>query len=140
MTSNLNPSILIIDYYDSLINKVDIFTEQVLEEHSPSELVFNDENSNKPKPQLTSQIVIPNKIDHILTYSNDETSISDPYYQKYNITLDNEVKVNYELSTIHYYVNKMREEMIEELNKLKDETMGNYQRLKQSGEKLDYGS
>ena len=132
MTSNINPSKLIIDYYDSLINKIDIYTEQVLEAQSASELVFNDPYFNPPQSQLTSQnVTIQNKIKQFC-------EIETLYSGKSNITLNNEVKTDLELSTVHYYVNKMREEMINELNRLKDETMTNYQRLKQSGQKLNY--
>lgn len=111
MAFEINPLKLIIDYYDSLVNQIDIYTEKVLEANSPSEqLVLNNETDNS------------NENNYFRNNQLSEIFYVDPNSEKFNI---------------QFYVNKTREEMISMLRKLEDETIKCYQQLKKSGDKLD---
>ena len=106
MALEINPLKLIIDYYDSLVNQIDIYTETVLEANSPSELVPNNENDNSNENN---------------NFKNNEIF----YFDSYTENLE-KLMLNLTLKNFTFYVNKTREEMISMLRKLEDATIKCY--------------
>lgn len=116
-----NPKQLIIDYYDWLINQVECRTSfGDYYERSPAskkQLLF------RPKPQL--------KIHHhneFPNFSGENETFSDPYKDE----IDYErVRSGFDyFETSRSYIKSMRNEMLDELRKSRDETLLRYENIK----------
>ena len=135
-----NPKKIILDAYDSLINLVDIHAEETLEKHSETELLnISDEYksiSNQETENETS-----NKSQNYFEFNLlGENTFIDPL--KSNYKLDEKfrtAKVYPKTTSVHEYVNKMREEMIDELVKIQGETLKLYDKTKSVDIKSMFG-
>lgn len=114
---------IILDSYDYLINQVDIFAETVLNKHSESELLDSCmwqkpkiQNERKPEKQA--------KFDML-----EENDYIDPYKEKYQTDekLKTPALLDPNTTKVHDYINKMRQEIIDELVKLQGDTLKEYE-------------
>ena len=107
-----NPKLFIVDYYDSLISEIDIYTEELLEKYNENDLL---EENPKEKDSFENA-----------------TSIN-----QYKIEYKNElmIKVTPGSTKIHEYLNEVRSKAIEEINKVKHE---NLERLEMNKDKYKY--
>lgn len=121
-----NPKLFILNSYDKLINLVDIHTEEILAKHAESDL-FAD---------VVSNVKIRDRPDNgcnIQTMFEQNTS-ADLYKEEYEI--DEKLKkprtVDLKTTTVHEYVNKMRQEMIDELKKQQGDTLEMFDQSKRN--------
>lgn len=135
-----NPKRYITEYYDSLINHVDILAEEALAKHDEQQqLDLNDKRVFK----LTSGYLADNDFEDrsLDQVSFGDTAVDVSSYQKtYEIASSHP---NHRLDkctstvSVHKYVNEMREEMIDELRKLQNETLRNYEASVRSSDDQD---
>lgn len=130
MTEKSNPKKLILDSYDSLINRVDIHAEEVLTSYDDNGPVLVNTEQNistkdgQTQPKLKKQT--PRKFDLL-----EEDDYVNPFKEEYEI--DNRFKsslVDPKTTTIQQYVNKMRQDVIDELKKLQEDTLKLYDKNK----------
>lgn len=111
---------------DMLVNRVDIFSEKVLAKHIQSARLVKKNSKVKHKVETRKSL----KFDQL----EENAEFADPYNEEYE--LDEKFKiplVDPKKTTIHEYVNKMREMIIGELRKEKTEMEKIFKR-KQHGE------
>jgi hypothetical protein len=121
-----SPKLLIVDYYDSLINRIDIYTEELLAEYSEDDVL------PKEKEPSASHWWIGLKL---------KETIDNPYKIDYNgvLNIDNQVKDVVPGSTkVHDYLNRVRSKAIEEIGKVRDENLSRYELNKERFKK--YGN
>ena len=129
----MTAKLMIIDYYDSLIQQVDIYTEEQLGKYTEesvitfddSDLDRSDSNEEEETPDFLD-LESPNvDIFKILYY--------DPYLKRseYKYPKEKAKHEQSELSTnVHTFLNNIREEMIRELKKGQEEALKNYEKIK----------
>lgn len=114
-----NPKQIILDSYDFLINQIDIHAETVLANHTETDLIDTTISSScNTEPQTSTE----KRHDYFDIL--EENVFADPFKEDYQI--DEKFKsplVDPTTTTVHDYVNKMRQEMIDELNKVQEETL-----------------
>ena len=118
-----SPKMLIVDYYDSLINRIDIYTEELLEEYSEDD-VLPKENEPSESPWCGDYKEV----------------IDNPYKIDYNGILNTENQMNDVIpgsTKVHDYLNRVRSKAIEEIGKVRDENLSRYELNK---EKFKYSS
>ena len=127
------PSLLIDDYYHSLISEIDIYTDETIKEYRKEGL-----------PIITTVKYRPDKsFDKKQTNENEKfgfEALNNPYKSKkyrINPTKIPEIRKVYEAKK---YMNKIREKAIEEIRKVRDENLeynkANKERLKLDKENL----
>ena len=143
MVSKCNPQLFIIDFFNSLINQIDIYTEEKLEKLgsddliSPSSLSTSEVNKNvKSGDRYIQEFKVP-KFNEI-----QEPAIIDPYTQ---FSYDEKIAsrpllFNPESSPIKSidYFNRIREELIQELEKMQKECLDNYNQSRKQETNLDW--
>lgn len=118
-----NLKMITLTSYDLLVRELDIYTEEILAKLSESERLDNYEPS-----RITEKIGYNFDKDSIKSIKFDQLEENDeyidPYKEKYEIEERFKVsKVDPNKITVHDYVNKMRQEMIDELEKVQGEIL-----------------
>lgn len=115
----MNPKKVIIEYFDSLTNQIDIYAEQVMEKHTADEMILNKTNSVLPLDESS------NNAEYTINQLYESNAFNqNPYKEGY--TINDEFKMNRfdpDSSKVHNYVNRMRQEMLDELKTIEDEKM-----------------
>ena len=113
----MTPSLLITEYYDSLISQLDINTEETIKEYKenglPVKLVLTDswnQSFDNDQTELTYGVE---------TYNNPYKS------QKYTIDRTDISEIR-DISQAEEYMNKMRQKAIDEIRKVQDENLKFY--------------
>lgn len=136
----VNPKLIISQYYDSLINHIDIHTEKLLESYKENDLL------EKPEEKKT---MIKIKRDpcyrKLFEFSPQEevvkdkftfARIRDPYQDNFyeGLKEPRPKKPNSEFvpnkTKTHYFLNKTRDEMIDKIMKAQDHTFTYYETIK----------
>lgn len=142
-----NPKLLILNYYESLINQIDLSTEEELDRFAK-----NDQLLQLDKMENQS---ISNFQDKTLVYSNndDNTKIYSISCEKCTKEIDNYkdpyLDVNNEIIieefpfarlanlTLNDYLNSVRQEMLIELNRCQSENLEHYETIRNNLNGLD---
>lgn len=118
-----SPKIIILNYYDSLVREVDIYSEKLLKKYSENDLL------PPPDPIVESR---PDELKEPKTFGVEQ--INDPFYlQRYNYdTITDQINVNVTpgQTRIRDYVNLMREKAIEKIRKVEEENLELYKSIK----------
>lgn len=137
MTTSKHPKLIIIDYYDSLINQVDIYTEEQLAKHTDSDVVteaiskedsFNTNSSYKTEEN-------PDDLDLESSNANLKKIVNyQPYSKEVKYTYPEE-KAKHEpppppMTNVHQFLNKMREEMIGQIKRYQEKSLKYYETIK----------
>jgi hypothetical protein len=116
-----SPKLLIVDYYDSLISDINIYTEQLLEKYTENDLLPNEIKSDE------WLIKLPTYRDS--DFENKEffeiESMFDPYKEHYRFE-KKQTNVTPESTKVRDYLNLVRSKSIEEINKVKEENLSRY--------------
>lgn len=131
----MNQKKLIIEYYDSLTNQIDIYAEQVLEKYKAEDKIRDKMNSvYLPNKQVNNNYLIP----HYQWTSCEETLYIDPYLEKFPLKQElTNVRFDPKTKKVHDYVNEMRQEMIDELKIGEHETLVKCQRMMKEKQSID---
>lgn len=129
--SNLNPKKLVYDYYDALINKIDIHTEQQLEKFSSTDIFEFKPPENSEQQRCHIQ---ESERYGIKSYKN-------PYhcadYKRSDFEISKRTRLNYGLIRTWDVLNATREEMIEKLRDCQTETLGKLEQVKHDVAKIN---
>ena len=136
----VNPKLIISQYYDSLINLIDIHTEELLDIYDENDLlempedVYCTSRSEQKVLQAKERELIPGATNSWrLPQTYEVDSIRDPYKLNFSELFDN-LKSNYEFcpsrTKTRDYLNKTREKMIGELEKAQAHTFAYYESIK----------
>lgn len=132
-----NPKLIISNYYDSLIRRIDIYTEEKLAKHKDDEIY---EFQSNPGGHLTFVLPKPPKLPE-----NNEITIDHDFgneskydaYRFFNVNIqdfdDKSSFLDSQQTTkmnIHDYLNKTRDELIAELEKAQEQTFIHYESIK----------
>lgn len=116
-----SPKLLIVDYYDSLISEIDIYTEQLLEKYTENDLLPNEiKRDNMIMKYPTNQ-----KSDFENKDFFEIESMVDPYKEFYRFE-KKQTNVTPESTKVRDYLNLVRSKSIEEINKVKEENLSRY--------------
>lgn len=124
--SSLNPKVILLEYYDSLIRQIDIYTEELLENYSELDLLedfYVDESKLSQVNRLPPHYEIRTS-SCIDTY--EISSFLDPYSKDYEygpVYQDRNVGVKLGQTRIIDYLNSIRDVMIDELQRAQDYNM-----------------
>ena len=129
----MTAKLMIIDYYDSLIQQVDIYTEEQLGKYTEesvitfddSDLDRSDSNEEEETPDFLDLESQNTTINQIISYN--------PYWKRseYKYPKEKAKHEPSELSTnVHKFLNNIREEMIRELKKGQEEALKYYEKIK----------
>ena len=128
-----SPKLLIVDYHDSLINEIDICTEEILEKYTENEVL-----PDEPKVKLNGVFNHERDSEDIESKKYHKffkiDSIIDPYKEEYKFDKE-EIDFIPESKKLHDYVNQIRSKSIEEINKVREE---NLQQFEINKEKYKY--
>lgn len=129
MVDFVSPKLVIIDYYDSLINQIDIYTEELIEKCQDNDLllhVFGGENPGRQKTTLGEELT---------NYQNGPEMFDffiDPYNDEYD--LDNASITNSKfvpgVTRIKEYLNSLRMSAIEEIRTAQEENIRYYESIR----------
>lgn len=110
-----NPKLLITDHYDSIIQQVDIYTEELLAKYTENDLLPKEEVNSFDKHKKTS----PYNID----------GYKDPYESKYEYDMSKlcRIDVTPGITRFRDYLELIRSKSIEELKMAEKETLDNYE-------------
>lgn len=118
----INPKKLIADYIDSLINRVDIYTEEMLAEYSETDML-QFKNRNMP----FNGYKVPFKNDSTF----DRKLYENPYYGELNMEIKSKNQFDESgLIRVWDYLNSTRDKMIKRLNEVLEETFRQVESLK----------
>ena len=135
---------MIIDYFDSLVQQVDIYTEEELEKYTDQSVVTKiPDDDQSPSDEEESNDEVGNKEKSLLNLFDSWESIKNAYE---NQTYDEDPYMNereYEYSgvetkheppsvssNVRQFLNNMRDEMINEIRKGEEEALKNYKNIK----------
>ena len=135
---------MIIDYFDSLVQQVDIYTEEELEKYTDQSVVTKiPDDDQSPSDEEESNDEVGNKEKSLLNLFDSWESIKNAYE---NQTYDEDPYMNereYEYSgvetkheppsvssNVRQFLNNMRDEMINEIRKGEEEALKNYKTIK----------
>lgn len=120
MAKFISPRLLISDYFDSLVNEVDLRTEELIKQHESNNIELNleDENENHgtTKKRFDSQSE---------TYGFD--SYNDPYSTRYRVEDIEKINPLPNTRKIIDYFNWVRMRSIDVIDTLKVEILENYE-------------
>ena len=135
---------MIIDYFDSLVQQVDIYTEEELEKYTDKSVVTkipdddhsssddeesNDEVGNEEKSLLN----LFDSWESIKNAYENQTYDEDPYMNEREYEYSG-VETKHEppsvSSNVRQFLNNMRDEMINEIRKGEEEALKNYKNIK----------
>lgn len=119
-----SPKILIIDYYDGLIREIDIYTEDTLRKQSDGDMLLSTEEKTSKEEDKRS-----NKYGNQIETYGVEARI-DPYIDQYSYDQESQPQTFEPGTTLKQYLDSIRMRMIDELNRLQDETLRNYELIK----------
>ena len=103
-----SPSLLIADYYDSLISQLDIYTEERIKEHKEKALSQIDSNNSDEE-------------------SSNETRVEKFENRSLKYKIDrSEFAIVTEVTQVEDYLNEVRQKAIDEIRKVKDENLDHY--------------
>lgn len=126
-----NPKLIIIQYYDRLINFIDIHTEELLQKYSETDLL--EESSTSSDVDNGDR-----KFEWVL-FDNEELKPYKVWHKSYSITIDYDIEPSSlkTLSTFTYgsnrmcdYLNATRYEMIKYLQDAQKKTMQDFELIK----------
>ena len=117
-----SPTMLIVDYYDSLISDIDIFTEEILEKYTEND-VLPDEPIVDLNDRFNNEINLK-EVENRTFFEID--SIIDPYREEYRF---DKVPINFipGSTKLHDYVNQIRSKSIEEIKIVREENLQYYE-------------
>lgn len=124
-----NPKLLISHYYDSLVNLIDVHTEELLEKVSDTHELSSDSfNLVKNYHEMSNEFFV--KPDNFVpTYGVD--SYVDPYTDTYNNKLAlNPLELSKTPIKIRDYLQSIRTRMIDELRRSETQTMELYEAIR----------
>lgn len=132
-SNNPSPKRYIIEYYDSLINHIDIRAEEVLAQHDTQKQIdlkdarlFSRHVLKWPNDEIRFPELLQNRTSDLFDEKYQEPIEIKSYNKSYHTT-DRASRFDERTSVgVHEYVNEMRQEMIDELTKVQDETLKNY--------------
>lgn len=136
------PKLYIINYFDSLINKIDIYTEEKLQNLNPDDLVEKPNDLNKEIDRNRWEYYVQDyKIPSIKPL--DDENNPEPYVELANFPnitqrpLLFEPEANCSL-TLKDYFTRFREALIQELRHIQEETLENYDDLRKNETNIDF--
>jgi hypothetical protein len=118
-TEFTTPRLFISDYYDSLINRIDRYTEQLIEQYGEND-------------------ILPNEPDELLLreYCDKDELCGEKYHQdtyssKYNYDIvERQLNVEPGVTKVHEYINRVRSRQIDEILKVRDQNLEMYEQKK----------
>ena len=121
MNEFITTPLLITEYYDSLISQIDIYTEERIKEYrdkNPNEFLNLYAKDDDDKYETVEK--------YEETYGIE--TLKNPYKsQKYSINRNDISKIEIkDISQAEEYMNKVRQKAIEEIRKVQDENLDNY--------------
>lgn len=125
----LNPKLIISQYYDSLVNQIDIHTEELLEKVSETHQISSDIfKPGKTYHEMSNDFFVrPDNF--VPTYQID--SYTDPYSDKYTYNVSaNPLADSVKSIKIREYCQSIRTEMIDELRRAETQTMEYYESIR----------
>lgn len=127
--SGCNPKRLIVEYFDSLINKVDIYVEEMLETTTDEDEIIVDkdcdnESLNDSFTSVTSYD-IENELDEH-TCIRDENWNPFIFKNKFGHQIRSSIEFESESKLLDYY-NRSRDEMIRQLNEIQAEVLRQFE-------------
>lgn len=142
-TTTRSPKRYLIEYYDALINHVDILAEEVLAQHDEKKKFLDLKDPHvfssylKKWPNNESKVLAPSKRDKFDEKYEEPISLT-AYKKHYYEMLDRPSRYD-ELKSVSIdkYVNEMRDEMIDELRRVQDESVREYEARARSGVTAD---
>ena len=118
-----SPKLLIVDYYDSLINEIDIYTEEILKKYTENDVLPDEPKVNlndRFNNEKTFKVIVNDKYHKFFEID----SIIDPYKEEYKYNND---PIDVKSKKLHDYVNQIRSKSIEEINKVREENLQQYE-------------
>ena len=107
-----SPSLLITDYYDSLISQLDIYTEERIKEHKEKGLSQTDSNNFDGESSDSDE------------ESSNETRVQKFDNRSLNYKIDRNKFANVtEVTQVEDYLNEVRQKAIDEIRKVQDENL-----------------
>lgn len=134
----LNPKLLVSHYYDSLVNLIDVHTEELLEKVSDTHELSSDSfNLVKNYHEMSNEFFV--KPDNFVpTYGVD--SYVDPYVDTYNnkLALNPFESVSKTSIKIRDYLQSIRARMIDQLRRAETQTMELYEAIRKDETSTKY--
>lgn len=127
MSNFTTPTMLIVDYYDSLINEIDVYTEKLLKRTSP-ESVLSDIHGKQDTALHEASGRNKSEDYGVTAYTN-------PYSMIYKFEAPDYEKILPVSKNFHEYVNMSRERMIVELRQAQQANLDYYRSNK---DKFEY--
>ena len=124
MSEFITPPLLITEYYDSLISQVDIYTEEKIKEYKEKGL---------PEKRINSIVACGRRICAGNPQNYGIESLKNPY-EKQKYTRDRNDKPKIEITDIiqaEEYMNKVRQQAIDEIRMVQDENLKFYKANKE---------
>ena len=136
---------MIIDYFDSLVQQVDIYTEEELEKYTDQSVVTKiPDDDQSPSDEEESNDEVGNEEKSLLNLFDSWESIKSAYENRKYVGEDpytNEREYEYSeivakheppsiSSNVRQFLNNMRDEMINEIRKGEEEALKNYKTIK----------
>lgn len=133
--SPLIPSLFISNYYDDLINEIDIYTETLIETINRSNSSTNESLAKEPSPRRNNHLtLIPITSPNNQVEQQEESifckSLKDPYSDEYTFdeTLDgNEITLDRAITSSEQFVHSTRMKLIEYILGQKDKNIRWYE-------------
>lgn len=132
----LSPKILVIEYFESLVNRIDIHTEEQLNKYSPKDLLDYQPTENIGSTNNHQQYSSPSLYEFDLV-----ESARNPYENSYNYNkIQASTKFIPKRTQVCDYLNGVRDEMIEHLKEAEKETIKNYEAIRSVLKDADFHS
>lgn len=145
MSKKLNPKLVISQYFDSIIQRIDIFTEEQLEKCSqtdsltiPNSMDYTVKTISENRAKTTTE---GNESPDELDFENDDNVWKHDYeniwnglfnekFEKINIFRNVSIPENEITVNMRDYLNQARDEMLAELAKAQEEAFKHYEMIK----------
>lgn len=135
-----NPKFLILNYYDSLVNQIDIYTEEELDRTASDDRL--DFNRTIPNESILKTNFEQNKPDYFMkNYENEiETQFTDYSYEEISDheIIHSEPTISSDDLSVRDYLNSVRQTMLLELSSSQIENLKHYEKCKSDLNK-DFG-
>lgn len=129
----VNPKLIISEYYDYLVNQIDIYTEELLEKYNENDLlqepldIYAEHKECQQLREFKESLFRP----YNLPVIDNCVWLSDPYKEDYEITDMRSAKFTPEVTKTRDYINQTRDEMIQALDNAKAATFAFYETIKE---------
>lgn len=136
-----NRQLMILEYYDSLIREVDVFTEQELLNYDEKEIIteynissFNTEDDMNSFDERNSIFLFDSSQSSIHAYEQKIAVENDPYREfKLSEEIDGPTPISI---NAHTFLNNVRTKILDKLEKSQHETFQNFMEAKKSSDKV----